>query len=48
MDCKKLDNLPSSPFVTSFQFTTLGFTVLRSSRKNLPFDRFRSWNKEEI
>lgn len=38
-------NRPSSPFVTTFQLTTLGCTALRSSRKNRPFDKLLSWEK---
>jgi hypothetical protein len=35
-------NAPSMPFDTTFQFTTLGCTALRSSRKKIPLDRFFS------
>lgn len=40
-----IETLPVSPFVTTLQFTTLGSTALRSSRKKIPFERFLSYTR---
>lgn len=39
---ENFDGIPSSPFVTTLQLTTLGSTAARSSRKKIPFERLLS------